>query len=57
VYNFPLWDSSFILSESTFLGTIVNIFTGYISKPSFWHIIAYFITFSSLLNASKVLKN
>jgi high-affinity iron transporter len=41
IYNEPLWDSSWLIDDRSIFGKILNIITGYDSKPNVMQIIFY----------------
>ena len=46
--KYPLWDSSFLISDGSAVGIVLNMLTGYISKPSAIQLIVYVIMLGSL---------
>lgn len=52
----PIWDSSNILLQSSFVGKILNIFIGYVDQPSATVLIAYLLNLTVLLVGLKVTK-
>jgi high-affinity iron transporter len=57
--KYQVWDSSFLISDSSLVGIILNMLTGYISKPSGIQILVYISTLSilSYLTINKTRKN
>lgn len=41
---YPLWDSSFIITENSFIGKILHIVIGYVAKPSGIQVLGYGLT-------------
>jgi len=52
----PVWDTSFILSQTSIFGKFMHIFLGYIDRPAGLQIIAYVINLSTLIIALQVAK-
>lgn len=46
---YPIWDSSFLISEEGILGKVLHALLGYIAKPSAAQIMGYLITISALI--------
>ena len=42
--KYPIWNSSFLISDNSIVGLILNMLTGYISKPSGIQVLAYLST-------------
>ncbi len=54
---YPIWDSSFLISEQGILGKVLHALLGYISKPSLAQLIGYLMTIFALvvgLNYDKI---
>lgn len=51
-----LWDSSEIISQASVFGQILNIFTGYIEKPSAIQIIAYLTNLIIIISGLNIYK-
>jgi high-affinity iron transporter len=47
--KYPIWNSSFLISDDSIPGLILHMLTGYISKPSGIQILAYLSTLGLLL--------
>ena len=43
-YQDPVWDSAWLISQSSFLGKILNILIGYIDNPTRLELGSYFVT-------------
>jgi len=54
VYNDQLWDSSWIISNNSIVGKILNIAIGYDSKPNAMQIIFYFSTIMLTITMMKI---
>lgn len=49
-----MWDSSFLIADDSVAGTILNILTGYVAKPSALQLIGYIGTLLILFTLSKI---
>jgi high-affinity iron transporter len=52
-----IWDSSWIVSDASITGTILNILTGYISQPSAIQLIGYLLTLAILFGIIRLQKS
>ena len=52
-----LWDSSFLLSESSILGKILHTLIGYIERPTVLHLIVYIGTIGLITGATRLVSN
>jgi high-affinity iron transporter len=52
----PIWDSSFILSQSSMIGKFLHIFLGYLDRPSGMQIIGYGANLLFLITGLQIIK-
>ena len=52
----PIWDTSYILSQTSILGKFLHIFLGYIDRPAGLQVIAYLVNLSLLTIALRLVK-
>lgn len=52
-----LWDSSWLVSDFSTMGKILNAITGYTARPNGMQLIFYFITISAILLSMKFINN
>ena len=55
-FSTPLWDSSWLLSEEAFLGSVIHVVMGYTAKPSATQLAFYLLTLAIILGFSKIKK-
>lgn len=53
IYQDPLWNSSWIVSQGSLLGRVLNIFIGYIDNPTELELIFYAVTLAIIYLLSK----
>lgn len=53
-YNYPLWDSSWLISDFSIVGKILKILIGYNSQPNLMQILFYFGTIIIIYLCSKI---
>ncbi len=54
VFDTPLWNSSFILSEDSWPGRILHVLIGYMDRPTGMQLIAYVVTAATIFILSYV---
>ena len=54
-FGYTIWDSSFIISESSMVGRVLHILVGYVDRPMGIQIMTYIITISLLLGATRMM--
>ncbi len=52
----PLWNTSEILSQASYLGKLLHVFLGYIDQPSGMQVLAYFLNLGVLVVGLKITK-
>ncbi|MCH9753375.1 MAG: FTR1 family protein [Alphaproteobacteria bacterium] len=57
IYQNPLWNSSWLISQNSFLGSVLNTFTGYIDNPTALEISFYGATLGIIYLLSKKRNN
>ena len=53
--GYAVWDSSFLLSESSMVGRVLHILIGYVDKPMGIQVLAYLLTVGVLVSAMSYL--
>lgn len=53
-YNIPLWDSSWLISDFSFMGKILKTLVGYNSQPNMLQVICYLSTVGIIVACSKI---